>query len=82
MSAVHTSPARRELAYRSSNGVDVFLLWCPSDDSLAVVVIDEAAESFELSVTSNDALDVFDHPYAHAAFRGIVLAETPLEAAA
>jgi hypothetical protein len=42
MSAVHTSSARRELAYRSSNGIDVFLLWCPSDDSLAVVVIDEA----------------------------------------
>lgn len=81
MSAVHTSPARRELAYRSSNGIDVFLLWCPADDSLAVVVIDEAADSFELSVSSNEALDVFDHPYAHAAFRGIVLAETPLEAA-
>ena len=82
MSAVHTSPARRELAYRSSNGIDVFLLWCPADDSLAVVVIDETADSFELSVTSNDALDAFEHPYAHAAFRGIVLAETPLEAAA
>ena len=74
MSAVHTSAARRELAYRSSNGIDVFLLWGPADDSLAVVVIDEAADSFELSVTSSDALDVFDHPYAHAAFRGIVLA--------
>ena len=82
MSAVHTSPARRELAYRSANGIDVFLLWCPADDSLAVVVIDETADSFELSVTSNNALDVFDHPYAHAAFRGIVLAESPLEAAA
>ncbi len=82
MSAVHTSPARRELAYRSSNGIDVFLLWCPADDSLAVVVIDETADSFELSVTSNDALDVFDHPYAHAAFRGLVPAETTLEAAA
>ena len=82
MSAVHTSPARRELAYRSSNGIDVFLLWCPADDSLAVVVIDETSESFELSVTSDDALDAFEHPYAHAAFRGIALAENPLEAAA
>jgi hypothetical protein len=82
MSAVHASPARRELAYRSSNGIDVFLLWCPADDSLAVVVIDESAESFELIVSSNEALDVFDHPYAHAAFRGIVPAETQLEAAA
>jgi hypothetical protein len=82
MSAVHTPPARRELAYRSSNGIDVFLVWCPADDSLAVVVIDEAAESFELSVTSKDALDVFDHPYAHAAFRGIVVAEASVETAA
>ena len=82
MSTIHTLPARRELAYRSTNGIDVFLLWCPADDSLAVVVIDENAESFELVVNSTDALDVFDHPYAHAAFRGIVLAETPLEAAA
>ena len=55
--------------------------WCPADDSLAVVVIDETADSFELSVTSNDA-GRLRHPYAHAAFRGIVLAETPLEAAA
>ena len=82
MSAVHTLPARRELAYRSSNGIDVFLLWCPADDSLAVVVIDETADSFELPVTSNDALDVFDHPYAHAAFRGVIPAEAQLEPAA
>jgi hypothetical protein len=81
MSAVHTSPARRELAYRSSNGIDVFLLWCPADDSLAVVVIDETADSFELAVSSSEALDVFDHPYAHAAFRGIVVNETELERA-
>ena len=79
MSAVHTPPARRELAYRSSNGIDVFLLWCPADDSLAVVVIDGADESFELAVTSNDALDVFDHPYAHAAFRGVVVSDAPVE---
>ena len=81
MSAVHTSPARRELAYRSSNGIDVFLLWCPADDSLAVVVIDETADSFELSVTSNEALDVFDHPYAHASFRGIIPTEAQFESA-
>ena len=77
MSAVHTHPARRELAYRSSNGIDVFLLWCPADDTLAVVVIDENSDSFELVVTAAEALDVFDHPYAHAAFRGLELIETP-----
>jgi hypothetical protein len=82
MSATHTQSARQELAYRSSNGIDVFLLWCPADDSLAVVVIDENAESFELVVSATDALDVFDHPYAYAAYRGLGFAEAPLEAAA
>jgi hypothetical protein len=84
MSATHTLPIRKELAYRSTNGIDVFLLWCPADDSLAVVVIDENADSFELVVNSTDALDVFEHPYAYAAYRGLGLghAETPLEAAA
>ena len=82
MSLTDTFPVRNELAYRSTNGIDVFLLWCPADDSLAVLVIDENAESFELVVNSADALDVFDHPYAYAAYRGLGLAGTPLEAAA
>jgi hypothetical protein len=84
MSAIDTFPVRRELAYRSTNGIDVFLLWSPEDDSVAVLVIDENADSFELVVNSTDALDVFEHPYAYAAYRGLGLghAETPLEAAA
>ncbi len=82
MSAVHSLPARRELAYRSTNAIDVFLLWCPADDSLAVVVIDEHADSFELVVSASEALDVFEHPYAHAAFRGLDLVGEPLDIAA
>ena len=73
MSAIHTLPARRELDHRSSNGIDVFLLWCPADDTLAVVVSDESADSFELVVSPHEALDVFDHPYAYAAYRGLIL---------
>jgi hypothetical protein len=75
MSATHTLPARQELAYRSSNGIDVFLLWSPADDSLAVVVIDENAVSFELVVAAREALDVFEHPFAYAAYRGVHLEE-------
>ena len=83
MPATPTLSTRRELAYRSSNGIDVFLLWHPADDSLAVLVIDENADSFELVVSAAEALDVFDHPYAHAAFRGLDLAvEPPVRAAA
>lgn len=73
---LHAPPVRQELAYRSSNGIDVFLLWCPADDGLAVVVIDDNADSFELVVDPAEALDVFAHPYAYAAFRGVELAES------
>jgi hypothetical protein len=76
----HIQTTRRELAHRSSNGIDVFLLWCPADDSLAVTVLDATADSFELVVDPGEALDVFDHPYAYAAFRGLHTADTALEA--
>jgi hypothetical protein len=82
VSTPHTIPARKELAYRSSNGIDVFLLWSPADDSLAVVVIDATADSFELVVSAAEALDVFDHPYAYATYRGVVLDRTALDVAA
>jgi len=82
VSSIEMLPASRELAYRSTNGVEVFLIWYPADDSLAIVVIDGNADSFELVVTAQEALDVFEHPYAYAAFRGLELAEAPLEAAA
>jgi hypothetical protein len=82
MSATHTHIARKELAYRSSNGIDVFLLWNPANDTLAVLVIDENADSFELDVTASEALDAFDHPYAYAAFRGLTFDEVELPAAA
>ena len=75
MSATHTHIARQELAYRSSNGIDVFLLWCPADDSLAVLVIDDNADSFELVVGPAEAMEVFHHPYAYAAYRGVDLEE-------
>jgi hypothetical protein len=69
MSASRIAKCRRELAHRSNNGVHVSLLWCPADDSLAVTVVD-AADAFELPVDADEALEVFNHPYAYAAFRG------------
>ena len=70
MSASRIEKCRRELAHRSKNGVHVSLLWCPADDSLAVTVLDDAADAFELLVDADEALEVFNHPYAYAAFRG------------
>ena len=46
---------------------------CPgarADDSLAVTVLDDSADAFELIVDADEALEVFNHPYAYAAFRG------------
>ena len=70
MSPSQIAKSRRELAHRSNNGVHVSLLWCPADDSLAVTVLDNAADAFELIVDADEALEVFNHPYAYAAFRG------------
>ena len=57
----------RELAYRASGGVGVALLWNPSDDRLSVVVEDTRLdERFEIQTRTDNALEVFYHPYAYA----------------
>jgi hypothetical protein len=65
--------SRTELASRETNGITVRLLWSRSTN-LATVSVDDAAngDHFELILDEHDrALDVFDHPFAHAAARGI-----------
>jgi hypothetical protein len=62
----------RELAYRETDGVEVSLLWNRANDSLTVYVLDLRTEdAFELAVEASKALEVFHHPYAYAASRGI-----------
>jgi hypothetical protein len=57
----------RELAYRASDGVEVVLLWNPSDDRLSVVVEDTRLdERFRIQTRADNALEVFYHPYAYA----------------
>jgi hypothetical protein len=61
------SGARRQLAYRESDGITVELLWEPSVDALTLSVRDErAATSFELPVARDRGLDAFYHPFAYA----------------
>ena len=62
-----------ELAFRASDGVEVALLWHTSSDVLSVSVVDsKTGDSFELFLGENDrAMDVFHHPYAYAAHRGL-----------
>jgi hypothetical protein len=64
---------RTELASRVSNGISVTLLWSRETNLVTVAVADEAnGDFFELVLEEHEqALDVFHHPYAHAAARGV-----------
>jgi hypothetical protein len=69
----------RELAYRANDGVEVVLFWHQNTEELTVAVSDAASGAyFELAAAPDQALDVFNHPYAHAAFRGLPYAEEAL----
>lgn len=75
-----------ELDSRRRDGVEVSLLWYSDVDVVAVQVVDErVGHSFQLVVDAEEALDVFRHPFAYAAFRGMPLGlpspdEAPLAA--
>jgi hypothetical protein len=61
-----------ELHRRASAGLEVSLLWSRSAGKLIVSVADTmTGESFELPVAREEALEVFNHPFAYAAGRGI-----------
>jgi hypothetical protein len=61
-----------ELASRASGSLNVALLWMRETDVFAVCVDDAATgDRFELVVDDGDALDVYYHPYAYAALRGV-----------
>ena len=66
---------RKELAYRHNDGLEVSLLWNPSDDALAVLVVDERlGVALELPVRGEDPLEAFYHPFAVASRRGTAVA--------
>ena len=63
---------RVELAHRESDGITIRLLWSRESDTVAVAVTDLRGGAFELVLGSNERpLDVFRHPYAYAAARGL-----------
>ena len=70
-----------ELAARASNGITVRLLWSRSVNLVTVTVADAANdEFFQLVLDEHDrAMDVFNHPYAHAAARGLEFRSRRLE---
>lgn len=71
--ATTTITRNTELAHRTSNGIDVHLLWNERDNRVTVSVFDERTnDGFELEVDGRDALDAFNHPFAYAARSGTV----------
>jgi hypothetical protein len=62
-----------DLAQRIDGGLDVTLLWNEVTNDLSVLVADErSGDFFGIEVTqAGDALDVYRHPFAYAAARGI-----------
>jgi hypothetical protein len=65
--------SRTELASREANGITVRLLWSRSTNLVTVAVDDAAGDDyFELVLDEHErALDVFHHPFARAAARGL-----------
>jgi hypothetical protein len=64
---------RTELMSRESNGTTVSLFWSRATNLVTVAVDDAASDdSFELVLAEHEpALEVFNHPFAHAAARGL-----------
>ena len=64
---------RTELMSRESNGITVRLLWSRATNLVTVAVADAASDDyFELVLDEHEpALEVFNHPFAHAAARGL-----------
>jgi hypothetical protein len=63
-----TTHLMRELDHRTSDGIDVRLLWNQHDGRVVVQVADtKTDESFTVEVRDGEnALKVFHHPYAYA----------------
>jgi len=74
---------KTELDHRTNDGIDVRLLW-DRDTGRVYVTVDDSrtGTTFEVEVAENDSpLDVFRHPYAHAAFQQVsTTAGAPLAA--
>jgi hypothetical protein len=69
---VHSLTARRELASRTSDDLEVTLWWDPQINAVAVSVWDWKRDAhFELAAARHRALDVFNHPFAYACLRGL-----------
>jgi len=66
---------RTELAHRTSDGLDVTLVWVHGDgeDRVVVGVFDSREDAyFEIPAQRHLALEVYHHPFAYADFGTVV----------
>jgi hypothetical protein len=70
---------RTELMSRESSGITVTLLWSRATNLVTVAVFDAASDDyFELVLDEREpALEVFNHPFAYAAARGLEFLARP-----
>jgi hypothetical protein len=69
-----------ELASRESAGIHVALYWSREVNTLSVVVRDNrTGDEFSVAAEPAEAMDVFRHPFAYAATRGVtsILSSSP-----
>jgi hypothetical protein len=73
----------RELDHRRADGIDVRLLWPVRDGRVLVAVLDvKIGDAFTVEVADGDrAIDVFRHPFAYAAWRGVEMSGVDCEPA-
>ena len=73
MSTSHHHGHRVELASRECGRISVTLVWASDVNAAAVLVRNDSADDqFELLVEPDrNPIDVYEHPYAYAAWRGI-----------
>jgi hypothetical protein len=65
-------PTTADLAYRKSGRYEVVLFFDTTSRELRVSVLDDVTGvAYDLPVRPDEALEVFHHPFAHAAFRGV-----------
>jgi hypothetical protein len=70
---LHLLTSLRELNSRVNDGIHVRLLWSKEYDHTTVSVLDtRTGDAFHVDVRAGESpLDVFHHPFAYAACRGI-----------
>lgn len=68
LSPTERKDGMRELAYRVGDGFEVTLLWREQEESQELMVeVDDwrTEEHFEIKARADNALDVFNHPFAY-----------------